>query len=111
MWHSWLATTMEVYMQSLQREVRTAINSIHDELVATGTETPDPQTPEARSPERLNRAVSERASGQKRSFVAQKKQNTTEGGEKRTVAPSRGKILQFAGKMRANGLGGVPLSS
>jgi hypothetical protein len=38
--HSRLATTMEVYMQSLEREVRTAINSIHDELVATGTEGP-----------------------------------------------------------------------
>ena len=36
--HSRLATTMEIYMQSLQKEVRTAINSIHDELVATGTD-------------------------------------------------------------------------
>lgn len=102
---------MEVYMQSLQREVRTAINSIHDELVATGTGGPDPQTPQARSPERLNRVTGERASGQKSSVVAEKKQNTTEGGEKKTVVPSHGKILPFAGKMRANGLGGVPLSS
>jgi len=97
-------------MQSLQREVRTAINSIHDELVATGTEGPDPQTPEARAPGRQNRVTGEKASGQKRSVVAEKKQHTTEGGEK-TVVPSRGKILPFAGKMRANGLGGVPLSS
>ncbi len=36
--HSRLATTMKIYMQSLEKEVRTAINSIHDELVATGTE-------------------------------------------------------------------------
>ncbi|HVU47935.1 MAG TPA: tyrosine-type recombinase/integrase [Terracidiphilus sp.] len=109
--HSRLATTMEVYMQSLQREVRTAINSIHDELVATGTEGPDPRTPEARAPGGQNRVTDERASGQKRSVVAEKKQHTTEGGEKKTVVPSRGKILPFAGKMRANGLGGVPLSS
>jgi hypothetical protein len=32
-------------MQSLEREVRSAINSIHDELVATGTEGPAPQQP------------------------------------------------------------------
>jgi hypothetical protein len=34
---------MEIYMQSLEKEVCTAINSIHDELVATGTEGPAPQ--------------------------------------------------------------------
>ena len=36
--HTRLATTMEVYMQSLEPELRKAINSIHDELMATGTE-------------------------------------------------------------------------
>ncbi len=36
--HTRLATTMDVYMQSLEPEVRKAINSIHHELVATGTE-------------------------------------------------------------------------
>jgi len=91
----------------LQREVRTAINSIHDELVATGTGGPDPQTPQARSAGRLNRVTGERASGQKSSVVAEKLQNTTEGGEKKTVVPSRCKILPFAGKMRANGLEGL----
>lgn len=55
--------------------VRAAINSIHDELVATGAEGPDPQTSEARSPERLDRAAGERASGQKCPFVAEKKQD------------------------------------
>lgn len=33
--HSGLATTMEVYMQSLQKEVRTTINSIYYELMAS----------------------------------------------------------------------------
>jgi hypothetical protein len=32
------------------------------------------------------------------------RKNTTEGGEKKTVVPSRGKILLFAGKMRASNL-------
>jgi hypothetical protein len=31
--------------------------------------------------------------------------------EKRTAVPSRGKVLQFAGKMRANGLGGDLLNA
>jgi hypothetical protein len=34
------------------------------------------------------------------------RKNNTEGEEEKTVVPSRGKILQFAGKMRANDLGG-----
>ncbi len=34
--HSKASTTTDVYMQSLESEVRTAINSIHDELMANG---------------------------------------------------------------------------
>lgn len=33
-------TTTDVYMQSLEAEVRTAINSIHSELTGTGTSGP-----------------------------------------------------------------------
>ena len=43
--HTRLTKTMEIYMQSLEKDVRSAINSIHDELVATGTEGPTPQRP------------------------------------------------------------------
>lgn len=43
--HTRLATTMEVYMQSLEPEVRKAINSIHGELVATGTRGSTRKTP------------------------------------------------------------------
>ena len=35
--HSKASTTTDVYMQSLEPEVRTAINSIHEELMGTGT--------------------------------------------------------------------------
>ena len=35
--HSRLATTTEVYMQSLEDGVRSTVNSIHDELSGTGT--------------------------------------------------------------------------
>ena len=38
--HSKASTTTDVYMQSLETEVRTAINSIHAELMGTGTTGP-----------------------------------------------------------------------
>lgn len=82
--HSRLATTMEIYMQSLEKEVRTAINSIHDELVATGTDGPSPQ-PSSQT----------------------QQNNVREGVDSKVEAPSRGKILPFAGKMRANDFGRV----
>ena len=93
-------------MQSLEREVRTAINSIHDELVATGTEGPAPQQPATTSGQLPDRPTEENIPSRDRSRTKELK-NTTEGEEKKTVAPSRGKILLFAGKMRANGLEGV----
>lgn len=86
--HSRLATTMEIYMQSLEKEVRTAINSIHDELVATGTDGPSPQ-PSSQT----------------------QQNNVREGVDSKVEAPSRGKVLPFAGKMRANGLGGDLLNA
>jgi integrase len=103
--HSRLATTMEVYMQSLQKDVRMAINSIHDELVATGTEGPDPSTPAEISAQVVGGKASGDASAQERTFVKGRRNSTEEGGKK-FVAPSRGKILQFAGKMRASNLEG-----
>jgi integrase len=101
--HSRLATTMDVYMQSLEREVRSAINSIHDELVATRTEGPAPQQLETTSGEAPDHTTGENTPIRDGYFRKQPK-NTTEGGAKKTVVPSRGKILLFAGKMRARNL-------
>ena len=47
--HTRLATTMEVYMQSLEKEVRSAINSIHSELAATGKDDQPPQQLQAKA--------------------------------------------------------------
>jgi hypothetical protein len=94
---------MDVYMQSLEREVRSAINSIHDELVATGTEGPAPQQPATTSRKAPDHTTGENTPIREGSFRKQPK-NTTEGGAKKTVVPSRGKILLFAGKMRASNL-------
>ena len=108
--HSRLATTMEIYMQSLEKEVRTAINSIHDELVSTGTEGPPPQQPAATSAQNLESEVNPGALVQERSSTMERR-SASEGEEKKKEVPPRGKLLQFAGKMRANGLGGDLLNA
>lgn len=43
--HTKVSTTTDVYMQSLEPKVRTAINSIYDELVGNGTDGPTPDGP------------------------------------------------------------------
>jgi len=94
--HSRLAMTIEVYMQSLQKEVRTAINSIHDELMATGTAGSEPQPPTVLEA-RTNHGV--KTSGRGLMMERQRKQKGEDGENK---MPSRRKIIPFAGKMRAN---------
>jgi hypothetical protein len=101
---------MEIYMQSLEKDVRSAINSIHDELVATGTEGPTPQQPTLKSSRVLERKADGNAIVQENRRAMEQK-NNTEGEEKQPSTPLRGKILQFAGKMRANGLGGKHLNA
>jgi hypothetical protein len=103
--HSRQATTMEVYMQSLQKEVRTAINLIHDELMANRTNGSGPQ-PSTAPETRADHGVKSSGGGL---LMERKRKQKRDDGEKKT--PSRCKILPFAGKMRANGLAGVPLSS
>jgi hypothetical protein len=81
--------------------VRTAIISIHDELVATGTAGSEPQPPTA--PE--GRADHRVKTSRRGLTMEQQLKEKEEDGEKKT--PSRCKILPFAGKMRANGLEGL----
>lgn len=94
--HSRLATTMEVYMQSLEPEVRRAINSIHDELTATGTHGPETPTPPTEA-QGTGQSISS-----KKEFATRELQRR-EKGEGTQKMPSRCKIIPFAGKMRANG--------
>lgn len=93
--HSRLATTMEVYMQSLEPEVRRAINSIHDELTATGTHGPETPTPPTEA-QGTGQSISS-----KKEFATGESQRR-EKGEGTQKVPSRCKIIPFAGKMRAN---------
>ncbi len=108
--HTRLATTMDIYMQSLEKEVRTAINSIHGELIATGTEGTTPHPPLAASTGRSQDERDLSGFGQDRSSRTER-QDTKEGEETTIEATPRGKLLQFAGKMRANDLGGSKLNA
>ena len=97
--HTKASTTTDVYMQSLEPEVRTAINSIYDELVGNGTDGPAPDGPRTASgssrSESENPVVavaqvsSERAPG-----VTVERANTTE------AKPVLGVVLEFATRMR-----------
>jgi hypothetical protein len=108
--HSRLATTMESTCSRWRRRLRRAINSIHDELVATGTEGPAPQRPVATSAETPESEVDPGAFVQEQSSTIERR-SAKEGEEKKKEVPPRGKLLQFAGKMRAKGLGADPLNS
>ena len=100
--HSKASTTTDVYMQSLEPEVRTAINSIHAELIGTGTRGPTPGKTVTFGPNAAGceayQGVS--AEAQARSSAMEPK-NGSGSEEKKTAVPSRGKISQFAGKMQA----------
>lgn len=50
--HSKASTTTDIYMQSLEPEVRVAINSIHEELTRTKKTLPERKTPHAAASER-----------------------------------------------------------
>jgi integrase len=94
--HSRLATTTEVYMQSLEDGVRSTVNSIHKELSATGT---------------LRAGVQQAASANRGAFRTNSAAreagtaNTTQQAEARNEAsvpakPVRGVVLEFATRMR-----------
>jgi integrase len=89
--HSKASTTTDVYMQSLEPEVRSAINAIHDELMGNGTTGPAPGTPAAPRDEE-QRSVPQRAQTTKDVH--------SEHGETPERKPVRGVVLEFATRMR-----------
>jgi hypothetical protein len=99
--HSKASTTTDVYMQSLEPEVRSAINSIYDELVGNGTTGPVPPEPSAASRD-------SRSQNQNENLVAVTAQETLKESpheirgqaESAKAKPVRGVVLEFATKMR-----------
>src|SRR6476646_10808028 len=98
------STTTDVYMQSLEPEVRTAINSIYAELVGTGTTGPTPEQPVTLGVNAARSKADHRGVLTNASSSTMEPKNGSRREEKKAVVPLRGKILLFAGKMRARNL-------
>jgi integrase len=97
--HTKASTTTDVYMQSLEPEVRTAINSIYDELVGNGTDGSAPGGP---------RTASGSSRSESENLVAAVAQESSERAPRATVGraetteakPVLGVVLEFATRMR-----------
>jgi len=96
--HTRLATTTDVYMQSLESGVRSTVDSIHDELSATGTSGPgSPAVPvRTRAGSRSGPLESSPASGNESGAIPK---------------PARGVVLEFATRMRQSQRKEMGLSS
>jgi integrase len=95
--HSKASTTTDVYMQSLEAEVRSAINLIHGELTGTGTTGPAPQEPAASSA--VNRGETASAWTTPKDGSASRKRDAASAQEP-LAKPARGVVLEFATRMR-----------
>jgi len=89
--HSRLATTTEVYMQSLEEGVRSTVNSIYEELSDTGTSGPVRTT---RIHQQGQQQVSELTN------AARETTTTTTQTENSCAKPVRGVVLEFATRLR-----------
>ena len=98
--HSRVATTTDVYMQSLEEGVRSTVDSIHEELMGTGTwgTTPDhPRSASSAKPKCDSQSVS--ATGNKVASIESEVAASAK--EDGTVnKPVRGVVLDFATRMR-----------
>ena len=100
--HSRTATTTDVYMQELPEGVRATVNSIHQELMGTGTSGrqsaasgTNSSTPARQHPNKSDRV---KITGRTRERDA-----ATWKGEKTTSKPSAMKVLKFAANLLPNG--------
>ncbi len=101
--HSRVATTTDVYMQSLHEGVRSTVNSIHTELMGTGTLGRNGHGRKARSGSRESSATGTitKTTTERRDASERREEN---------LPRVRGKVLEFATKMRQSQGGGEPLN-
>lgn len=92
--HSRLATTTEVYMQSLEDGVRSTVNSIYEELSDTGTW----GSGAARKAHTNQKGQQGQQQASDRTNSA--RETTTPQTEKPCAKPVRGVVLEFATKLR-----------
>jgi integrase len=102
--HSRLATTTEVYMQSLESGVRSTVNSIHDELSGAGRRGKGPKPPAGTLTDhgKARRCVATRDVS---AAPPEPPRDSAKGGA--ISAPARGVVLEFATKMRQGRRGEV----
>jgi integrase len=98
--HSRMATTAEVYMQSLESGVRSTVNSIHDELNGAGARRTEPKPP-AGAPAGHRKA--RRSVAIKNSSALPPKPSRASVRAEAVSTPPRGLVLEFATKMRQSG--------
>lgn len=97
--HSKASTTTDIYMQSLEPEVRSAINSIYAELSADGTREVAPLHSRAESQNSLPASADPAASSAK--VLSQTLGNSLPAQADPTkLKPVRGVVLEFATRMR-----------
>jgi hypothetical protein len=84
-----VATTTDVYMQTMEEGVRSTVNSIHDELMGTGT---TGQRPAGRGAGKSPTGEGNRRGGAAPMVSSKRKEPVP-------ARPIRGKVLQFATKM------------
>ena len=108
--HSRTATTTDVYMQELPEGVRATVNSIHLELMGTGTSGPQSAASGTRSsiPARQHPNQSDRVNMTGRT---RDREPATGKGGKATSEPSAKKVLKFAAKLLPNGESGDLLNA
>ncbi len=97
--HSKASTTTDVYMQSLEDEVRAAINSIHSELTGTGTTGPALQEPKTASPNARSASATSSVTT-KNGSPAKERYAASAQGEMPLAKPVKGVVLEFATRMR-----------
>jgi hypothetical protein len=100
--HSRVATTTDVYMQSLHEGVRSTVNSIHTELMGTGTL--------GRGRHGQKTSSGSRGSSAAGIITPKTKRKTAPERREKNLPRVRGKVLEFATKMRQSHDRGEPLS-
>jgi hypothetical protein len=108
--HSRTATTTDVYMQELPEGVRATVNSIHLELMGTGTSGPQSAASGTRSsiPARQHPNLSDRVNMTGRT---RDREAASGKGGKATSEPSQKKVLKFAANLLPNGESGDLLNA
>jgi integrase len=108
--HSRTATTTDVYMQELPEGVRATINSIHQELMGTGTDGRESATYDSGSSSPAIEHPTERAEVTM-AATTRKGKESSEQGENIISRPSGTKVLIFAAKMLPKGKRGDLLNA